>query len=157
MFFYNHIFGIPQKEGKEYPLFDYQKRFIEALENNKRVACFKCRAAGITELALRYAGYLCVKDDRLKGTNIVIVSAPAEQLSISFIRRLKAHHSAHIEFDTRENLAILNGVRIESFPSHNLSRLRGITNVSMLILEESDFWHESEQQAILETALPIIG
>ncbi|MDQ3968164.1 MAG: hypothetical protein M3275_07195 [Thermoproteota archaeon] len=86
---------------------------------------------------------------------MVVISAPAEELSISFIRRLKGHHEPYLQFDTKEKVALLNGVRIEAFPSHNLRRLRGITNVSFLLAEESDYWNPSEEDELLPTILPL--
>lgn len=153
---YNHIIGLPRKQGKPYPLFDYQKRVIDVLETNRLAAVFKARASGITELILRYMGWLCLKDDKLRGTNMILISAPAEELSISFIRRLKAHHEPYLEFDTKEKVCILNGVRIEAFPSHNLRRLRGITDTSFVSIEESDFWNRNEEDEILSVVMPLI-
>jgi hypothetical protein len=152
---YNHIIGLPRKHGKPFRLFDYQKRVLDALESNRLIVVFKARASGITELMLRYMGWLCLKDSALAGTNMIVISAPAEELSISFIRRLKAHHEPHLEFDTKEKVCILNQVRIEAFPSHNLRRLRGLTDVSFVLAEESDFWNRSEEDELLPTVMPL--
>ncbi len=136
-------------------MYDYQKRVIDALEQHRLIAVFKARAAGITELMLRWMGWLCLKDDRLQGTNMIVISAPAEDLSISFVRRLKAHHEPYLEFDTKEKVAELNGVRVEAFPSHNRRRLRGLTDVSFVLAEESDFWNRSEEDELLPTIMPL--
>jgi hypothetical protein len=152
---YNHIISLPKKNGEPKGLFDYQYKVISELERSNLICVFKARSTGITELMLRYMGWLCLKDDQLKGSNMIIISAPSEELSISFIRRLKAHHEPYLQFDTKERLAILNGVRLETMPSHNLRRLRGITNVSFLLAEESDYWNPSEESELLPTILPL--
>ena len=50
---FNHIIGLPQKNGQEYPLFDYEKFVIDAIENNQHIWIKKARGIGITELILR--------------------------------------------------------------------------------------------------------
>jgi hypothetical protein len=152
---YNHLIHLPRKQDKPHGLYDYQKRVIDALEQHRLITVFKARAAGITELMLRYMGWLALKDNKLQGTNMIVISAPAEDLSISFVRRLKAHHEPYLEFDTKEKVAELNGVRIEAFPSHNLRRLRGLTDVSFVLAEESDFWNRSEEDELLPTIMPL--
>ena len=51
---FNHVIGLPQKNGQEYPLFDYEKLVIDAIENNQHIWIKKARGIGITELILRY-------------------------------------------------------------------------------------------------------
>jgi hypothetical protein len=153
---YNHLIKLPKKNDEPRALYAAQKRVIDSLEANRLLAVVKPRSSGITELMIRYMGYLCLRDNKLRGSNMVVISAPAEQLSISFIRRLKAHHEPYLQFDTKQQVCILNGVRIEAFPSHNLRRLRGITDVTFILAEESDFWNVSEESELLDTILPIV-
>jgi hypothetical protein len=40
----------------------------------------------------------------------------------------------------------LNGVKIEAFPSHHLDAMRGLTNVSFILLDEADFFPPGQQQ-----------
>jgi hypothetical protein len=40
----------------------------------------------------------------------------------------------------------LNGVTIEDFPSHRLDAMRGLTNVSFILLDEAYFFPPGEQQ-----------
>jgi hypothetical protein len=43
-------------------------------------------------------------------------------------------------FDTKETVIELNGVKIEAFPSHHLDAMRGLPNVSFILLDEADFF-----------------
>jgi hypothetical protein len=100
--------------------------------------------------------WLALRNSKLTSSQFIIVSAPAEELSISFIRRIRQHLEPIFgTFESREKTLMLNGVRFETMPSHNLLRLRGITNVSFLALEESSFWHKSEEEEILPIILPL--
>jgi hypothetical protein len=53
----------PVKNNRVYPLFDYQYRYLSALEQHKLVACIKCRASGISEITLRYMEWLALTED----------------------------------------------------------------------------------------------
>ena len=130
---------------------------IDALIRYRRVAVVKPRSSGLTELMLRWAEYIALKDMSLKGHQILIVSAPGENLSLSFIRRMKSHLQPHFgEFDTNQNLLEPNDVRIEALASHNLRTLRGREKVAMILIEESDFWNKNEEDELLPTILPHI-
>jgi hypothetical protein len=146
----------PTKNGRVYPFFDYQYRYLSALEQHRLVACIKCRASGISEITLRYMEWLALRNHKLAGSQFIIVSAPAEELSLSFMRRIRQHLEPILGvFESREKTIMLNDVRFQTMPSHNLLQLRGITNVSFLTLEESSFWHPNEEEEILPIILPL--
>src|SRR5215217_6261167 len=114
---FNHVLGLPSKLGVTHPLYaSYQKSVIDGLLKYRRIAVVKPRSSGLTELMLRWAEYIALKDTSLKGYQIIIISAPSENLSISFIRRMKAHLEPHLgPFNTNQNVLEVNGVRIEAF------------------------------------------
>src|SRR3569832_2965040 len=49
-------------------------------------------------------------------------------------------------FGTKETVIELNGVKIEGFPSHHLDAMRGLSNVSFILLDEADFFPPGQQQ-----------
>src|SRR3712207_639080 len=51
--FYCQI-GWAKKNNLEYPIFDYELRYLAALEKHRTVACIKARASGISEVTLLY-------------------------------------------------------------------------------------------------------
>jgi hypothetical protein len=51
---FNHIIGLPLKDGVEKPLFDYERRIFDALQSNKHIWIKKATGLGITEYFLRY-------------------------------------------------------------------------------------------------------
>jgi len=85
-----------------------------------------------------------------------IVTGPRIDLAITLIGRLKKlffeiHNekkkiNSNIKFGTGETVIELNGVRIEAFPSHHLDAMRGLANVSFILLDEADFFPPGEQQ-----------
>lgn len=141
----NHAIGLPRKNDVPKPLFDYEKEIYDALQQTKYVWIKKATGLGITELMLRYLSWLCLRDNKLKGSQMCIVTGPRIELAITLINRLKRLFS-DIKFDDKETVCELNGVRIEAFPSHHLDSLRGLDRISLILLDEGDFFPLGQQQ-----------
>jgi late competence protein required for DNA uptake (superfamily II DNA/RNA helicase) len=143
---FNHAIGLPQKGGQSYSIFDYEKLVFDTLQSHKHVWIKKATGLGITEFMLRYMAWLCLKDDYLHGSQMCIVTGPRIDMAVGLIARMKSLFtdnmpaSGAITFDTKENVIILNGVHIEAYPSHHLDAMRGIPNVSFILLDEADFF-----------------
>jgi hypothetical protein len=127
-----------------------QSRLINE-ERVGHVLVLKSAGLGLTTFFLRYIAWICLRDDRLKGQDIVIISGPREQLSIDLITRLRQLFLPFdITFDTKETTLFLNGVRIRSFPSNNLSAVRGIESCAMIFLDEAAFFDKASQKEVLD-------
>ena len=95
--------------------------------------------------------WLCLKDNSLSGSQMCIVTGPRIDLAIALIDRMKKLFSstrglAATTFDTKETVIELNNVKIEAFPSHHLDAMRGLPNVSFILLDEADFFPPVQQQ-----------
>jgi hypothetical protein len=170
---FNHAIGLPQKNGRAYPLFDYEKLVFDSLQNNKHVWIKKATGLGITEFMLRYMAWLCLppaiknigdfttsglkdvkslnKNIDVSGSQMCIVTGPRIELAITLIDRMKAlfqNGSVGNQqiFDSKETVIELNGVHIEAYPSHHLDAMRGLSNVSFIFLDEADFFPPGQQQ-----------
>ena len=147
----NHVIGLPQKNGKSYPLFDYEKLVFDTLQNHKHVWIKKATGLGITEFMLRYVAWLCFSRSQIASSQMCIVTGPRIELAITLIDRIKRFFLSHdvtrkISFDTKETVIELNGVHIEAYPSHHLDAMRGLANVSFIYLDEADFFPPGQQQ-----------
>src|ERR671933_2259629 len=89
---------------------------------------------------LRFMACLCLKDNALSGSQMCIVTGPRIDLAIALIDRMKSlfRGKGLITFDTKETVIELNNVKIEAFPSHHLDAMRGLPNVSFILLDEAD-------------------
>jgi hypothetical protein len=147
---FNHIIGLPQKDGTDKPLYDYQQIIFDSLEHNKHLWIKKATGLGISEFMLRFMAWLCLKDNLLSGSQMCIVTGPRIDLAIALIDRMKklfaTCHGIAAAFDTKETVIELNGVMIEAFPSHHLDAMRGLPNVSFILLDEADFFPPGQQQ-----------
>jgi hypothetical protein len=77
-----------------------------------------------------------------------IVTGPRIDLAIALIDRMKKLFSGTkglTVFDTKETVIEVNGVKIEAFPSHHLDAMRGLPNVSLILLDEADFFPPGQQ------------
>jgi hypothetical protein len=55
------------------------------------------------------------------------------------MKKLFAGSSIATTFDTKETVIEPNNVKIEAFPSQHLDAMRGLPNVSFILLDEADF------------------
>jgi hypothetical protein len=89
-----------------------------------------------------------------------IVTGPRIELAIPLIDRLKSlfrqgfsefrHRNIlaqkHAIFDTNGTVIELDGVHIEAYPSHHLDSMGGLNDVSLIYLDEADFFPPGQQQ-----------
>jgi hypothetical protein len=154
---FNHIIGLPQKDGIDKPLYDYEQLIFDALvtdnanAGNKHIWIKKATGLGISEFMLRFMAWLCLKDNTLSRSQMCIVTGPRIDLAIALIDRMKnlfvsSGKGIAPAFDTKETVIELNGVKIEAFPSHHLDAMRGLPNVSFILLDEADFFPPGQQQ-----------
>jgi hypothetical protein len=162
---FNHIIGLPQRNGTDKPLYGYEKIIFDSLvapyfdtqngnvNTNKHIWIKKATGLGISEFMLRFMAWLCLKDNALSGSQMCIVTGPRIDLAIALIDRMKKLFAAgnsskyfSTTFDTKETVIELNGVKIEAFPSHHLDAMRGLPNVSFILLDEADFFPPGQQQ-----------
>jgi len=145
---FNHIVGLPKKDGLKKPIFDYEKIIFEHLQSISHLWIKKATGLGITEFMLRFMAWLCLKDTSLSGSQMCIVTGPRIDLAIGLIVRIKRlfYDKGLVVFDNKETVVELNGVKIEAFPSHHLDAMRGLQNVSFILLDESDFFPPGQQK-----------
>jgi hypothetical protein len=110
---FNHIIGLPQKDGNDKPLYDYEKLIFDTLvrpdgsgANNKHVWIKKATGLGISEFMLRFMAWLCLKDNALSGSQMCIVTGPRIELAVDLIDRMKKlfYAKSLVTFDTKETV-----------------------------------------------------
>ena len=99
---FNHIIGLPMKDGVEKPIFDYEKKIFDALQSHKHIWIKKATGLGITEYFLRYIAWLCLWNDDYRNSQICIVTGPNIDMAIRLIKRLKTL------FETKHNVIFSN-------------------------------------------------
>jgi hypothetical protein len=170
-----HIIGLPKKDGVEKPLFDYEKILYNALMlpgylnsyphaktarnypnvvmhpfKEKHLWIKKATGLGATEFMLRFMAWLCLKDDDCKGSQMVIVTGPNQELAIKLIKRMKGLFADKlgITFDSKEIVLELNGCSIEAYPSNHIDAFRSLTNPKFILVDEGDFAPKFQQDEV---------
>jgi len=128
-------------------LFDYEKELLQTFKENKKIWIKKSTGLGITEFIIRWIAWRCLSSNHMRDkqvdTNVVMLTGPRIDLAITVMNRLKA-----LLPDVpkgKETVCVLNGNRIEAFPSHHLASARGL-NPQIVFLDEADFFPPGQQQ-----------
>jgi hypothetical protein len=172
---FNHMIGLPRKDGRRKPLFDYEGMLYRALLKpgylnsypsvkqhdipsgnvlypfkERHVWIKKAIGLGVTEFMLRFMAWLCLKDDAYKNSQMVIVTGPNQELAIKLIKRMKGlfEDKLGITFDSKETVLELNGCNIEAYPSNHIDAFRSLTNPKFILLDEEDFMPKFQQDEV---------
>jgi hypothetical protein len=168
---FNHYLGLPEKGGKRFPLFDYQvaERYkgqpgiINAFENNNCVYVLKATGIGFSDITLRY---MCWKahtgaQNQYKNSHMIIVTGPNHELATKQITRIRSlyYDRLGVQFTSEKTKLVLppNNVTIQSYPSHNVSSFRGLPKVSIVFIDEGDFFPVGQQTAVRDAAERYLG
>jgi hypothetical protein len=163
-----HIIGLPKKDGKEMPLYDYERLLYRALllpgylnsnpkfrypvhDNDppnimypfmeKHLWIKKATGIGVTTFMLRFMAWLCLYNDDYRDSQMVIVVGPNQDLAIKLIKRMKAMFADKlgVTFDSKETTLELNGCNIEAYPSNHIDAFRSLVNPKFVLVDEGDF------------------
>ncbi|MGA8565319.1 MAG: hypothetical protein WB587_11265 [Nitrososphaeraceae archaeon] len=162
---FNHCVGLPIKDKREYPLFDYEKILYDSLMSvdgsfkDKHLWVKKATGLGITEFMLRMMAWLCTKDNQWRNCQMCIVTGPNIDIATKLIKRTKNIFETKLglTFQNKETVLELNGCRIEAFPSNHIDSFRVLDNPKFILLDESDFWRKSEIDNVPHVAERYIG
>jgi Terminase RNaseH-like domain len=170
---FNHIIGLPTKEGMEKAMFDYEKLLYDSIflvndccnvlnhdhdHNHNHNHAFKYKhlwvkkatGLGVTEFFLRLMAWLCLRNNDYKNSQMCIVTGPNIDIAIKLIKRMKALFEPRlgISFDSKETILELNGCIIEAYPSNHIDAYRALENPKFILIDEGDFFRKGEQEDV---------
>jgi Terminase large subunit, T4likevirus-type, N-terminal len=149
---FNHIISLPTKNGKEYPIFDYELDVINKIENNRNIWIKKASGIGATELILRYLTWKILFNNELEHKNIFIISGTyvhhANELKVR-MENLCRKKFPLMQLESKFTDLWIKNTNIKIFPSRNVKDLRGYTDVSYLFIDEADHFEPSVTNELL--------
>ncbi len=159
---WNHVVGLPTKDKKEYPLFDYEKILFNSLLfpnvsnplnhdfKDKHLWVKKATGLGITEFFLRTMAWLCTSGNPSSNGQMCIVTGPNIDLATKLLKRLKQifERKLGLIFTNKETVLELNGCQIEAYPSNHLDSYRSLTNPRFIFIDEADMFRKGEQDEV---------
>jgi len=151
---FNHIVGLPKKDGIPKPIHDYETDLFDILQSSKYVWIKKARGLGITEFMLRYILFSIFTDTKFRNAQIGIITGPRIDTAIDLIKRTKQLlRNLGVNTEDKETVIRLDyNVSIQAFPSNHMNAFRGFTNVKFILLDEADFFRIDQQQEALDVA-----
>jgi hypothetical protein len=155
---FNHILGLPKKQGRSLPLFDYEEDIFNALEEDRYVAVLKSTGMGLTECTLRYITYRCLVDDDWQGRQVPIVVGPNISLATKLIARIKRMFELRdVYFEDKQTTLTLNDCLIEAFPSNHLASFRSLESPAFIMLDEADYFNKNESDEVMTVVERYLG
>ena len=150
-----HILGLPEKNNKKYPLFDYQKLIFDAIENNQNIWILKSRGIGLTTFMIRYFAWKILSSSELDGKSIFIVSGTREEHANYIKEKLEQlFENFPVRFESKYTELLLNKTWIKVFPTRNIKDIRGYFEASYIFVDESDYLEESIQDELMHAISP---
>ena len=172
---FNHIIGLPKKDGIEKPLFPYEKTMYLALLRpdylnsltarpgqsaykfkEKHLWVKKATGLGVTEFMLRLMAWLCLRNNDYQNSQMCIITGPNQDIAIKLIKRMKGlfEHKLRITFANKETVLELDGCSIEAYPSNH------VMLIEHWIIPSSSFWMkqtslESQNKKMSEMSLNV--
>jgi hypothetical protein len=134
---------------------DYERELSNILEKDKKLWVKKATGLGISEFMTRWIAWNCLRNDEWKEKQIdvtaIIITGANLDLTKKFIGRIKGLFTGK-EFKSKESVVILNGCKIEAFPTNHLEPARGL-NPRIVVLDEADFFplrYQDEARTVAE-------
>ena len=150
-----HILGLPRKNDKAFPLFDYQKLIFDAIENNQNIFILKSRGIGVTTFMIRYFAWKILYSSELDNKSIFIVSGTREEHTNYIKEKLEAlFENFPVTFESKYTELRLKKTWIKVFPTKNIKDIRGYFEASYIFVDETDYLEESIQDELMHAISP---
>ena len=143
---FQHIVGCPTKEGRERPLWDYQKLIFDCIEQNQNIWIKKARGIGVTTFFIRYLVWkiLSSPTKELDGKSIFIISGTREEFA-NYVKKkmedLFLPRFPNVVFDSKYTELWINKTWIKVMPTKNIKDVRGYMDVAYLFIDEADHFY----------------
>ena len=148
---FNHIIGLPIKNAKEYPMFDYEKIIFDAVEQHQNIWIKKARGLGITTFLIRYLVWKILFSTQLDGKSIFIISGTREEFA-NYVKKkmeqLFERRFPAIILDSKYTELVLKNTWIKVMPTKNIKDVRGYMDVAYLFIDEADHFDKSIQEEL---------
>ena len=151
------MIGLPQKNNKEYPIFDYQELIYDAIENNMSIWIIKSRGIGLTTFMIRYIAWKILSGKELDFKSIFIISGTREQHANYIKEKLEQlfeNKFPNLTFESKYTELWLKNTWIKVFPTASIKSVRGYFEASYIWVDESDHFEESVQDELLNVISP---
>ena len=159
---WNHFIGLPEKDGKRYPLFDYQEQvfndFMKSMRNEpledgstyRFFAVLKATGLGFTEIIIRLMAWLGTTSNQFVGKRFGIIAGIRMEIVDEILDRFVGLfiRFPFLGVKRKRNKISLNGVMVEGYPAGNALSLKSYANFAFMLVDEADFFDKSLQKEV---------
>jgi hypothetical protein len=159
---FNHFIGLPEKDGKRFPLFDYQREvfddFMKSWNNEplsdgviyRFFAILKATGLGFTEIMIRLMAWVATTSNQFRGKRFGIIAGIRMEIVDEIMSRLVGLFSRFpfLGIKRIRNKVNINGVMVEGYPAGNALSLRSYANFAFILVDEADFFDKSLQKEV---------
>lgn len=142
---FNHYIGLPVKDGKEHPIYQYEMDFSDLIDECKLIHNNKATGLGITEIMLRKMLHMGLTNPEIIGNQMAIITGPRERLAKEMIKKrlneiIRKKHPELIRDIKDTELTLSTGTVINSYPSMNIDAMRGQPKLKFIFGDETAFF-----------------
>lgn len=130
------------------PLLPYQKILYDSLQDHKHIWVKKSRGRGVTEILLCWIAYCCTTQKFPINSRVIIITGPRIDLAEDLVVRFKRLFPFNVLPRTENTVAVVNGVKLEAFPTHHVDIARGLTDVRFILIDEADYFPNSNSKRL---------
>jgi hypothetical protein len=154
---FNHFIGMPEKHGKVFPFFEYEKVLWDDFEKSlngespqRLFAVLKATGIGMTEYIIRVMAWMAVSSGKYHGARFAIIAGIRMIIAEGVIDRFVNlfHRFPFLGIKAAKARTMVNHVLIEAFPAVNLDAMRSFHNLAFVFVDEADFFRKSLQKTI---------
>jgi len=154
---FNHFIGMPEKHGKVFPFFEYEKVLWDDFEKSlngespqRLFAVLKATGIGMTEYIIRVMAWMAVSSGKYHGARFAIIAGIRMIIAEGVIDRFVSlfHRFPFLGIKAAKARTMVNHVLIEAFPAVNLDAMRSFHNLAFVFVDEADFFRKSLQKTI---------
>ncbi len=148
---FNHIVGLPVKNGQEFPIFEFQKQIFDYLEQYQNVWIKKARGIGVTTFLIRYLVWKVLYSDDLDGKSIFIISGTREEFA-NYVKKkmedLFLKKFPNLVLESKYTELWIKETWIKVMPTRNIKDVRGYMDAAYLFIDEADYFDRQAQQEL---------
>lgn len=149
----NHYLGLPEKAGRQFPIFDWQMELIyKRLFRHRHLAINKFTGAGMTSISPRL--FLDISyNHKPKYSQFAVVTGTNLSLAIQILQQfikpvIDKKHPELIKSSIKEQIILSNDTYIKAYPTDHIDSLRGQKDLELVFVDEAAFFHPNQQEDI---------
>jgi hypothetical protein len=147
---FNHVISLPTKDGRQYPIFNFQAFIFYTLEQKQNIWIKKARGIGLTTFMLRYLAWKILSSSELDHKCICIVSGTSDKSTEKVAGKLKELFEKRfplLRLQSKFTDLWLKKTWIKLLMASNIMQIE-LYDTAYLFIDEADYLGHKEQELL---------